>query len=113
MPHDGNLQLLIVAEVLMVVHLPCQESIGFLIERLFKHEIARPSAKHDFAHRTLQQFIVHQALDMEYGLDALEEFQGILRLGQDADDPAPRHLSPSRDVAEGASPAPVPTSRRF
>ena len=91
MPHDGNLQLLIVAEVLMIVHLPCQESIGFLVERLFEHEIARPSAKYDFAHRTLQQLIVHQAFNMEYGLDALEKLQGILRLGQHADNSATRH----------------------
>ena len=79
MPQHGNLDFLLAAEVLVVVHLSRHEGVRALGDGLVEQEVARPSADDDLAHRALQQIIVHQALHMEHGLHPLQELQRVLR----------------------------------
>ena len=82
MPEHAYLYLTVVAEVLMVVHLTRQESIGTSPKGFFQQEVPCPAADGDALNGTGQQFVVHQALHTESLFRPLQESQRVLALRQ-------------------------------
>ena len=74
------------AEPRVVVHLARQEGIGLGLDGIVEHEVAGPAADDDALHRAFEHLVVLQRLHAEGLLDALEESQRVLGLGQIAND---------------------------
>ena len=92
--HDGNLNLLLVPEELVVRHFARQEGIGLQAYGFVQQEGTRSAAQRHRLYGPPQQFVVLQALDVEHVLDALQEGQRVLGRRQVAQQSAPgRHTA--------------------
>ena len=83
----GNLQFLFMSEPGVVVHLASQECVGFGLDGLGEEEVTGTTADDNRLHGAFQQLVVLQGFYSESLLDSLEECQGVLGLGQIAQDP--------------------------
>ena len=82
MTKHANLYLSLVAEVLMIVHLACQERICSDSQGLIQKEVPCSTANGNTLYRTSQQLIVHHALHSESLLHSLQESQRVLAFRQ-------------------------------
>ena len=61
---DADLDLLLVAEILVVVHFACQEGIGSQTDGFVKQEVAGTAADGHFPDRAVQQLVAHGAFGL-------------------------------------------------
>ena len=69
MANDANLNLLLVAEILVIVHLTRDEGVSTLAHRLRQQEVASTTTDGHLTNGTLQQFVTHGTLDVELFFD--------------------------------------------
>ena len=69
MANDANLNLLLVAEILVIVHLARDEGVSTLTHSLRQQEVASTATDGHLTNGTLQQFVTHSTLDVELAFD--------------------------------------------
>ena len=80
MADDTNLDALLVAEILVVVHLARDEGVGTVGNGVVEQEVACTAADGHTADRPLQQLVTHDALNAELTLHKLQEHIGHRRI---------------------------------
>jgi len=76
---DGNLDFLLMAEILVITHLARHESIGPAANGLTKTERTGTAAKSYLTDGALQQFVGHHAFHAKRALQHLDEIGGSHR----------------------------------
>ena len=94
---DTDLNLLVVAEILVVVHLAGHEGIGTGCDGVGQEKVACSTAERHLGKRPLQQLVGHNALHAKLPLEQADEVGSRHGLRQCAHDPAS-----TEDISHGA-----------
>ena len=80
--NHADLNLLLIAKILMIMHLASQESISSSLHSLIEQEVTRPTTDSNFLDGPAQQLVAHHTLSFHLSLHMQHEIVSSHRLSQ-------------------------------